>query len=112
MRKEITTGVICGLVAGAIDLIPMVIQKLPWNANLSALSMWIIIGFFIATTQVPLNAIMKGILIAILCFLPNSFIIGWNDAMSLIPIFIMTIILGGLLGFFIQKMTKSMLMRS
>lgn len=104
MRKEIFIGIICGFVAGIVDLIPMFIQKLPWNANLSALSMWIIIGFFIATSQITMNSILKGILIAILCFLPNSFIIGMNDPFKLIPICIMTIILGGLLGISIQKL--------
>jgi CHASE2 domain-containing sensor protein len=105
MKNKIIIGLICGLLAGIIDLIPMIIQKLPWNANLSALTMWIIIGFFIGTSQLNLNAILKGILIAFLCFIPNSFIIGWHNPTSLLPISLMTIILGGLTGYFCQKMS-------
>ena len=105
MRKEIFIGIICGSVTGIVDLIPMIIQKLPWNADLSALSMWIIIGFFIATSQITMNSILKGILIAILCFLPNTFIIGLNDPFKLIRICIITIILGGLLGFSVRNLS-------
>ena len=105
MKNKLIIGLICGFLAGIIDLIPMIIQKLPWNANLSALTMWVVIGFFIGTSQLNLNAILKGILIAFLCFIPNSFIIGWNDPISLLPISLMTIILGGLTGYFYQKMS-------
>ena len=102
-------GIICGLIAGIIDLIPMLIQGLTWDANLSALTMWIIVGLFISTSQIQLKSILKGVLISFLCLIPNSFIIGWKEPASLIPIFIMTLILGGILGFVIQSLTKILL---
>ncbi|MEI6456701.1 MAG: hypothetical protein WCO93_10475 [bacterium] len=66
MRKKIFIGLFCGFVTGIIDLIPMLIQKLTWDANLAALSMWIIIGFFIATSQIKIHSSLKGILISVL----------------------------------------------
>lgn len=103
MRK-IKIGIILGIIAGIIDLIPMIIQKLTWDANISAFIMWIVVGFLIAIVDLNFNSIIKGILIAFLVLLPTAILIGWKEPISLIPISIMTTILGGLLGFTINKM--------
>lgn len=102
MRK-VKIGIILGIVAGIIDVIPMIIQKLTWDANISAFSMWIVVGFLIAIVDLKINSIIKGILIAFLALLPTAILIGWKEPISLIPISIMTTILGGLLGFTINK---------
>jgi len=39
MRKKLIIGLFFGGIAGVIDVIPMIWQKLTWDANLSALSM-------------------------------------------------------------------------
>ncbi len=104
--KNITTGILLGIVAGIIDVIPMMIQKLSWDADLSALSMWIIVGFLISTIDLRINPIIKGILIAFLVLFPSAILIGWKEPISLFPIAIMTIILGGLLGYFISKVKE------
>lgn len=106
MRKYIT-GLILGIVAGIIDVIPMIIMDLTWDANISAFSMWIIIGFLIASVDLKINSIIKGIIIAFLVLFPIGILIGWKDPASLIPIAIMTTILGGLLGFSIHKITDN-----
>ncbi len=78
-------------------------QKLTWDANISAFTMWIVVGFLIATIDLRMNSIIKGILIAFLVLLPTAILIGSKEPVSLIPIAIMTTILGGLLGFSINK---------
>ena len=78
-------------------------QKLTWDANVSAFTMWIVVGFLIATIDLKINSIIKGILTAFLVLLPTAILIGWKEPASLIPIAIMTTILGGLLGFSIKK---------
>jgi len=103
MRK-ITIGIILGIIAGIIDVIPMIIQKLTWDANLSAFSMWIAVGFLISTVDLKINSILKGVLIAFIVLLPTAILIGWKEPMSLLPISIMTTIIGGLLGFTINKL--------
>jgi len=47
-------------------------------------------------------------LIAFLVILPSGILelIGWKEPISLLPIGIMTIVLGGLLGVTIERMTK------
>ena len=101
--KKIKIGVLLGIVAGIIDIIPMIMQNLTWDANISAFTMWIVVGFLIATIDLNINSIIKGILIAFLVLLPTAILIGWKEPVSLIPITIMTTILGGLLGISINK---------
>jgi len=99
-------GILLGTVAGIIDVIPMVLQKLTWDANLSAFSLWIISGFLIATSNLKIKGVAKGIIISFFVLLPSAIIIGWQEPFSLIPITIMTLILGSALGFLIDKYGK------
>ena len=105
--KTIIIGIILGIAAGIIDVIPMIIKKLTWDANISAFSMWVIVGFFIATIDLNMNPILKGILISFLVLIPCAFLIGWKEPKSLFPIFVMTLILGGLLGFLIPRLANN-----
>ena len=106
MKNKIAVGLLLGVVAGILDLIPMVLQGLTWDANVSAFSLWVVSGFMLATSDLKLQPILKGIVIAFLCLLPSTFIIGWNDPVSLAPIGVMTLILGALLGYSYDKLTK------
>lgn len=98
MNKKLI-GLSLGVVAGILDVIPMILQDLTWDANLGAFSMWIVIGFFISSLELEVHPIVKGILVSLLVFLPNAFLIGWNDPLVLMPILSATIILGGALGY-------------
>lgn len=104
--KKIKIGILFGVIAGIIDVIPMIMQKLTWDANISAFTMWIVVGFLISTIDLKINPIIKGILLAFLVLLPSAILIGWSEPLTLIPIAIMTTILGGLLGFSIQKISN------
>ncbi len=106
--NKILTGLLFGLIAGIIDIIPMVLQDLTWDANFSAFTMWIIAGFFVGAVDLKINPILKGIFISFLVLTPAAFIIAWNEPVALIPIAIMTTILGGLLGFAVNKATYKM----
>ena len=106
MKNNIAIGLLLGVITGVLDVIPMVVQGLTWDANLSAFLLWVVSGFMLATSTLKLQPILKGIVIAFLCLLPSVFIIGWNDPISLLPIAIMTLILGALLGFSYGKLAK------
>ena len=104
--KNIRIGILLGTIAGIIDVIPMILQKLTWDANISAFTMWIVIGFFISTIDLKINPIIKGILLSSLVLLPSAILIGWSEPFTLLPIAIMTTILGGLLGFSFHKFSN------
>ena len=104
--KKIKIGILLGIIAGIIDVIPMILQNLTWDANISAFTMWIVVGFLVSTIDLKINSIIKGILLAFLVLLPSAVLIGWSEPITLIPIAMMTTILGGLLGFSIHKFSK------
>jgi uncharacterized membrane protein len=60
----------------------------------------------IATSNLPLSAAPQGAVIALLCLLPCVFIIGRKDPMALIPIALITLVLGSLLGYAFHKLSK------
>jgi hypothetical protein len=101
--KKFLKGILFGMIAGIIDAIPMVLQGLAWDANLSAFTMWVVIGFLISATDLRIAPPLKGILISFLVLLPTAILIGWKEPLSLLPISVMTLILGSLLGFSIEK---------
>ncbi len=103
--KKILIGIEVGAIIGVIDVIPMILQNLTWDANISAFTMWIVAGFFVSTSNLKLNSVIKGIIISFLCLLPVGVIIAWSEPISLIPISTMTLILGSILGFSINKRT-------
>ena len=101
--KKISKGIGLGAVAGVIDVIPMIFQKLTWDANISAFIMWVVVGFFLSISSIKIAGFLKGILFSFLILLPTAVIIGWKEPFSLVPIGIMTLILGALLGITTEK---------
>ena len=101
--KKVKLGILLGIIAGVIDVISMLIQKLTWDANFSAFFFWVISGFFIATADIKIKGALKGITISFFILLPSLFLIGWKEPVSLIPILIMTLILGSSLGYLIDR---------
>lgn len=101
--NKILFGLFLGILAGIIDIIPMLIQKLPWDANFSAFAMWIVVGFFVSVVEIKIPSVLKGILLSVLALLPSAILICWEEPKSLVPILIMTTLLGGLLGYTFNK---------
>ena len=101
--KKISLGIILGIVIGIIDVIPMIIQKMSWNANFSAFFHWTILGYLISITNLKLKGYLKGLFLSILTMIPIAFLVWWKDFSAIIPMSISTILFGLLLGFLIEK---------
>ncbi len=97
----ILTGILLGIIAGVIDVIPMIIKRLTWDANISAFTMWVVTGFFIAAVNLNIHPVLEGIIIALMVMTPCAVLIGSKEPRTLIPVISMTIILGSMLGFLI-----------
>jgi hypothetical protein len=104
--KKLTTGLLIGAGAGLIDITPMLLAKMNWDANLSAFSLWVVVGFFVAAVELKIQTVLKGLLIAFLSLLPSAVLIAGIQPVSLIPVTVMTLILGSLVGFLVEKYAK------
>ena len=94
---------ITGVVIGIVDVIPMLIMKLTWDANISAFTMWVVISYLLYSNNQRCNQLIKSIVVAFLVLSPNAILIGWNNPVNLIPVIIMTLLLSILMGFITGK---------
>ncbi len=87
-------ALLIGIIAGIIDVIPMLIQKMEKRANLSAFFHWVVLGLIIPFVSWPVAAWLKGLIIAELSAIPVLFMVATEDKKAILPITIMSAILG------------------
>ncbi len=104
--KKLQLGILFGVLAGLIDITPMLLMKMNWDANLSAFTLWVVVGFFTAAVDLKIDPVLKGILIAFLTLLPSAVLIAGIQPASLLPVTITTVILGSAVGFLVGKSAK------
>ncbi|MBP2644805.1 MAG: hypothetical protein H6Q75_245 [Firmicutes bacterium] len=104
--KKFLLSLVLGLFAGIIDVIPMIAQGLDWYSNISAFIHWIIMGVIIAYTVFDIKGWLKGLIVAEISSLPIAILVFQHDANAVIPIFVMSAILGSLIGFLSSKYVK------
>lgn len=92
-----------GVLAGIIDVIPMIIGKLDKFACASAFVHWMVMGVIISYIDVPFSPWLKGLIIAEVSAFPVVILVAKEDPMAIAPILIMSAILGVLVGFITGK---------
>ncbi|MCD4812351.1 hypothetical protein K8S19_01455 [bacterium] len=100
---KIGAGIIFGVIFGIVDITPMIFMKMTWDTLLSAFSMCVIGGFLIATSNLKLNNILKGIVIFFLIAIPMIIVVGTGAPQELLPMLFTNLIIGSLLGYFIGR---------
>jgi len=92
-------SVIIGIVAGIIDIIPMIMQKLEKQATISAFLQYFFVSIIIVNIDLPHIAWwLQGGLISVALSLPVVCIVSMNDKKAVPIILIMAAILGTLIG--------------
>ena len=92
--NEILIALGIGIIAGIIDVIPMIVQKMNKYANLSAFSHWVVLGLIIPFVSWNIAPWLKGLIIAEISAIPILLIVAREDKKAIIPITIMSAILG------------------
>ncbi len=105
MRK-LLFSIIIGIVAGIIDLVPMLIMDLGWRANVSAFMQWVMLGILINYIDFKIMSWLKGLIVAEMASIPILFIVSNDGLSSILPIIIMSAILGSLVGYFGMRFAK------
>jgi len=92
-------SVIIGIVAGIVDIIPMVLQKLDKRATISAFLQYFFVSIIIVNIDLPHIAWwLQGGLISVALSLPVVVIVSMNDRKAVPIILGMAAILGTLIG--------------
>ena len=90
---------IIGIVAGLIDIIPMIIQKLDKRATISAFLQYFFVSIIIVNIDLPhIVWWLQGGLISVALTLPVVFIVSTSDKKAIPIILMMSAILGTLIG--------------
>jgi hypothetical protein len=104
--KKLQISLIIGIVAGIIDLVPMLIMDLGWHENTSAFIQWVMLGIFINYIDFKIISWLKGLIVAEMATIPILFIVNNDGFLSIVPIIIMSAILGSLVGYFGMRFAK------
>jgi len=96
--NHLLLSICIGLAAALADTIPMILKKLDKLFILSAFFMWLIIGMVNAYFYVSSIPLLNGLFIALMFFLPLSFLIYRLDSSAFLQVCISTVVLGCLVG--------------
>jgi len=103
---QLLVSILIGCAAALIDTAPMFIRKLDSSFIASAFSVWVILAILIPRTNLVPFAWLNGIVVSLLVVIPMLFLIARVDAGALPVISVMTVILGGGVGFVSQILLK------
>jgi len=88
-----------GIVAGTIDIIPMIVQKLDKSATISAFLQYFFVSIIIVNIDLPhIVWWLQGGLISVFLSLPVVVIISMKDKKAVPIILTMAAVLGTLIG--------------
>lgn len=96
--NNLLIAITIGVVAGVIDIIPMIIKKLDKQAIFSAFVHYFVLGLIIPFVNWDVSGWIKGITIALLTAIPVMIIVYPKDKQALIPMIVLSIILGAGIG--------------
>lgn len=92
-------SILIGLVAGTIDIAPMIAKKLPKSANISAFLQYLFLSVIIVNIDLPhIVWWLEGSTISIMMSIPIVIIIAQNDKKSIPIIIANAIVLGTLIS--------------
>jgi len=97
--KEFLLTLLIGIVAGTIDVLPMIKMKLDRYSISSAFMHYLIVPFIIFNIELfGMPWWLKGSVITLLLSIPVIILVTKEDKKSAIPVGAMSIVLGALIG--------------
>ena len=91
---NIFIALLIGVVAGIINVLPMVLKKLDKYSNLSAFIHWVVLGLIIPFVDWGIAPWLKGLILGELLALPVMILLYPKDKTALLPITISSALLG------------------
>lgn len=95
--------IIIGLIAGALDLIPLFLVDAPLLNMLSVVAFWLVATFIISKTFVSKNSIANGLVLSILLMFPMALAVSATNPKDFFPMMSMSILLGPAVGYTLRR---------
>lgn len=96
--KRLIIALAIGTGAGIVDIVPMILLNDHREAVGSAFLHWIVLGFLICYMQLGVANWNKGLIVALAAAVPVMAGVAESDPMALLPITIMSVFLGTIVG--------------
>lgn len=96
--RSLFVGLCVGAVAGILDILPMLLRRMPARAILSAFIQWLVLGLVIAHVRSPLPQWANGLAVGALCSVPIVLIVSEKEPSSVPVILGTSVVLGTLCG--------------
>ncbi|MBB6481118.1 hypothetical protein [Spirochaeta isovalerica] len=103
MNKALKIGTV-GVIAGALDLIPLVMVKAPMLNMIAIVCFWIVTAIFISETKLVKNSLLNGLIVAVLIMLPVVMTVYTVNPKDFLPMLSMAVILGPIAGLALEKL--------
>ena len=94
--RSLVIGLCVGALAGVLDILPMLLKRLPLRSTLSAFIQWLILGLVIAHLRSPLPQWANGLAAGLLCSIPIVILIAESEPKSAPVILVTSSALGAL----------------
>ena len=99
MKQKILASFTIGFIAGLIDITPGLIRGVDLHITLTGLAFWVVLGPTIAFISLPIKHWLKGLVVASLLAIPGMILMSAIDPDTVIPMIVLTIVLGSMVGF-------------
>lgn len=96
--KNLLLALLIGSLAGIIDIIPMIIKKLDKYFIFSAFLFYLVLGLFNYKIHIATYSWLNGLVVGLILFIPQFFLIYKLDRPALPIILINTVILSSGVG--------------
>jgi len=97
--KTFLLTLLVGVVSGTIDIMPMIKMKLDKYSITSAFVFYLIAPFIVYNTNLfRMPWWLKGGVVTLLLALPVIIVVAKNDMKATVPILVMSVVLGTLIG--------------
>jgi hypothetical protein len=96
--NRLVLSLVLGAAAGVVDVLPMIRLGTSRHAMASAFVHWLVLGVVITYIQLGLPGWLKGLVVALLAAAPVAILVAETDPAALVPIGVMSSVLGIAVG--------------
>ena len=99
MKKKLFVSLLIGVLAAVIDVTPGIIRGIDITITFTGFSFWVLMGPTIAFISLPVRDWLKGLIVASLLSIPGTILMSLVDPNTVLPMFLLALVLGSLVGF-------------